>query len=402
MRRILMRLAARALNISPSPTLAIDARAKKMIAAGEQVINFGAGEPDFDTPEHIKQAAVEALQNGMTKYTPVAGTPALKAAIIEKFKQDNGLDYHPDQIVVSVGAKHSLYNAIQVLCEAGQEVILPAPYWVSYLEQIRLAGAVPVIVQTRAENGYKLTVEELKPVISPRTALLILNTPGNPTGSVYCREELSALGEVLIEKGVTIISDEIYEKLIYDGFEHVSIASLSPELKEKTVVINGVSKAYAMTGWRIGYAAAPLPIAGAMSDLQSHSTSNPTSIAQAASVSALKGTQEPLKQMVVEFTRRRDYMLERLTHIKGVSCHRPGGAFYMFPNVQSFIGYTYKDKHIGSATDLAGIFLEEAKVAVVAGAAFGDDRCFRLSYAVSMENIKEGLDRIQQVLSQVT
>lgn len=397
-----MRLAARALNISPSPTLAIDARAKKMIAAGEQVINFSAGEPDFDTPEHIKQAAIEAIQNGMTKYTPVAGIPALKAAIVEKFKKDNGLDYHPDQVVVSVGAKHSLYNAIQVLCEPGREVILPAPYWVSYLEQIKLAGAVPVIVQTRAENGYKLTVEELKLVISPRTALLILNTPGNPTGSVYSREELSSLGEILVEKGVTIISDEIYEKLIYDGFEHVSIASLSPELKERTVVINGVSKAYSMTGWRIGYTAAPLPIAGAMSDLQSHSTSNPTSIAQAASVRALKGTQEPLKQMVAEFTRRRDYMLERLTKIEGVTCHRPGGAFYLFPDVQKFIGLVYKDKYIHCATDLAGIFLEEAKVAVVAGAAFGDDRCLRLSYAISMENIKEGLDRVEQVLSQVT
>lgn len=396
-----MKLAARAKNISPSPTLSIDAQAKKMIAAGENVINFGAGEPDFDTPEHIKQAAVEALQKGMTRYTPVGGTPALKEAIVKKFKEDNGLDYPPEQIVVSCGAKHSLYNAIQVLCEPGDEIILPAPYWVSYLEQIKLAGGRPVIVQTRAENGFKLTVEELETVVSPRTRMIILNSPGNPTGAVYTREELAALGEVLLKRGITIISDEIYEKLIYDGLEHVSIASLDPGLKELTVVINGVSKAYAMTGWRIGYAAAPAPAARAMADLQSHSTSNPTSIAQAASVAALTGTQEPLKAMVVEFNRRRDYMLERLLAIPGVSCFRPGGAFYLFPSIERLIGRAYKGKTISSASDLAAILLAEARVAVVPGVAFGDDRCFRLSYATSLENIKEGLDRIGEVLTAV-
>ncbi|MEW5898648.1 MAG: pyridoxal phosphate-dependent aminotransferase [Bacillota bacterium] len=396
-----MKLAARAKNISPSPTLSIDAQAKKMIAAGEKVINFGAGEPDFDTPEHIKQAAVEALHKGMTKYTPVGGTPALKEAIVQKLKADNNLDYGPEQIVVSCGAKHSLYNAIQVLCDPGDEIILPAPYWVSYLEQIKLAEGRPVIVQTRAENGFKLTVEELEAVVSPRTRMIILNSPGNPTGAVYTREELTALGEVLLQKKITIISDEIYEKLIYDGLEHVSIASLSPGLKDLTVVINGVSKAYSMTGWRIGYAAAPAPAAKAMSDLQSHSTSNPTSIAQAASVAALTGTQEPLKQMVAEFNRRRDYMLERLSAVPGVSCFRPGGAFYLFPSIAGIIGRAYKGKTIGSASDLAAILLTEAKVAVVPGVAFGDDRCFRLSYATSMENIKEGLDRIGEVLTSV-
>lgn len=396
-----MKLAARAKQISPSPTLSIDAQAKKMIAAGEKVINFGAGEPDFDTPEHIKQAAVEALRKGMTKYTPVGGTPALKEAIVHKLKTDNGLDYAPEQIVVSCGAKHSLYNAISVLCDPGDEIILPAPYWVSYLEQIKLAGGRPVIVQTRAENGFKLTVEELEAVVSPRTRMMILNSPGNPTGAVYSREELTALGEVLRQKGVVIISDEIYEKLIYDGLEHVSIAALGPDLKELTVVINGVSKAYAMTGWRIGYAAAPAPVAKAMTDLQSHSTSNPASIAQAASAAALTGTQEPLRAMVAEFNRRRDYMLERLLAVPGVWCFKPGGAFYLFPSIEGIIGRAYRGKTIGSASDLAAILLEEAKVAVVPGVAFGDDRCLRLSYATSMEDIKEGLDRIGEVLAAV-
>lgn len=393
-----MRLAARALNISPSPTLTIDSRAKQMMAEGIKVINFGAGEPDFDTPEHIKQAAVEALKAGMTKYTPVAGTEALKKAIVQKFKVDQGLDYQPAQIVVSAGAKHSLYNAFQVLCQEGDEVILPAPYWVSYLEQIKLAGATPVIVPTRAENGFKLTAEELKAAITPRTRVVVINSPSNPTGSVYSREELAALGEVLVEREIAIISDEVYEKLIYDGLVHVSIASLSPALKELTVVINGVSKAYSMTGWRIGYAAAPMSVAKAMADLQSHSTSNPTSIAQAASVAALTGPQEPLHQMKEEFDRRRLYMVERLQAMPGLSCTRPGGAFYVFPEMKGLIGRSYKGKVISNSSDLAALLLDEVQVAVVPGVAFGDDNCFRLSYATSMESIVEGLDRIEEFL----
>ncbi|OAT81429.1 pyridoxal phosphate-dependent aminotransferase [Desulfotomaculum copahuensis] len=394
-----MRLADRAKNISPSPTLAIDAQAKKMIAAGEKVINFGVGEPDFDTPAHIKEAAIAALNAGMTKYTPVSGTQQLKEAIAAKLKNDNGLDYQPGQIVVSVGAKHSLYNAIQVLVQPGDEVILPAPYWVSYLEQIKLAGGVPVIVQTRAQNGYKLTPEELESVLNRRTRLLIINSPGNPTGAVYSAGELVALGEVLTREGIAVISDEIYEHLIYDGRRHVSIASLSPQLKEQTVVINGMSKAYAMTGWRIGYAAAPAPVARAMADLQSHATSNPTSFAQAASVAALTGTQEPLRQMVSEFNRRRDYMLERVLAIPGLTCSRPGGAFYLFPGMEAYLGRSCRGRMIKGAGDLAAILLEQAKVAVVPGVAFGDDRCFRMSYATSMENIREGMDRIQQMLA---
>ncbi|MFZ5633390.1 MAG: pyridoxal phosphate-dependent aminotransferase [Bacillota bacterium] len=396
-----MKLADRALNISPSPTLSIDAKAKRMVVEGVDVVNFGVGEPDFDTPEHIKQAAIEAINKGMTKYTPVPGTDPLRAAVAKKFKEDNGLEYQPSQIVVSAGAKHSLYNAFQVLCREGDEVILPAPYWVSYLEQIKLAGGIPIIVQTRASNGFKLVPEELESVITRRTGLIILNSPSNPTGAVYTRDELEALGEILLRNGVFIISDEIYEKLIYDGMEHVSIASLSPGLKEQTVVINGVSKSYAMTGWRIGYAAAPQAVAKAMADLQSHSTSNPTSIAQAASVAALEGPQEPLQEMVREFNRRRDYMLERVNAIPGLSCGRPGGAFYLFPDMSGYIGRTYKGEKIEGAKDLAGPLLEDARVAVVPGVAFGDDRCFRLSYATSMERISEGMDRIEKFLSQI-
>ncbi|TYO97361.1 pyridoxal phosphate-dependent aminotransferase [Desulfallas thermosapovorans] len=394
-----MKLAERAQNISPSPTLSIDAQAKKMIAGGIKVINFGVGEPDFDTPEHIKQAAVKAIADGMTKYTPVAGTDSLRRAIVKKLAEDNNLQYEPGQIVVSAGAKHSLYNAFQVLCQAGDEVILPAPYWVSYLEQIKLAGAKPVIVPTTVENDFKLTPAQLQNAITPNSRVIILNSPSNPTGSVYTREELAALGEILVKNNIIIISDEIYEKLIYDEREHVSIAALNPALKDLTVVINGVSKSYAMTGWRIGYAAAPQPVAKAMADLQSHSTSNPTSIAQAASLEALTGTQEPVRHMVVEFAKRRDYIMERLLAIPGVKCNRPGGAFYVFPEIKPLLGKSYAGTVINCATDLARVLLEKEHVAIVPGIAFGDDTCFRLSYATSMDNIREGLDLIEKVLT---
>lgn len=396
-----MKLADRATGISPSPTLAIDAKAKQMKASGIKVISFGVGEPDFDTPDHIKEAAIVAIKEGDTRYTPAGGTLKLKQAIVDKLRRENGLEYQTNQIVVSVGAKHSLYNAFQVLCQPGDEVILPAPYWVSYLEQIKLAGAEAVIVQTRQENGFKLTADELKAAITPKSRVFLLNSPSNPTGGVYSREELAALGEVLLQHNIAIISDEIYEKLLYDGLEHVSIASISPELKENTVVINGVSKAYAMTGWRIGYAAAPANVAKAMADLQSHSTSNPTSIAQAASVVALNGTQEPVKSMVVEFEKRRNYMLERLNAIPGITCPKPGGAFYLYPNVTAYFGKSYQGKSVNNATDLANLLLEVAEVAVVPGIAFGGDDFIRLSYATSMENIKEGLDRIEKLLGEL-
>ncbi len=393
-----MRLAERAKNISPSPTLSIDAQAKKMTAGGIKVINFGAGEPDFDTPKNIKQAAVQAIAEGMTKYTPVAGIEPLRQAICNKLAEDNGLQYEPGQIVVSAGAKHSLYNTFQVLCQEGDEVILPAPYWVTYLEQIKMTGAKPVIVPTRVEDCFKLTPAQLQSVITANTRLFVLNSPGNPTGVVYTKAELEALGEILEKNNIAIISDEIYEKLIYDANQHVSIASISPGLKELTVVINGVSKSYSMTGWRIGYAAAPQPVAKAMADLQSHSTSNPTSIAQAASLEAITGTQESVQQMVAEFVKRRDYMVDRLTAIHGVQCNGPGGAFYVFPDVKALMGKSYAGEAINNATDLARVLLAVEHVAIVPGVAFGDDNCFRLSYATSMDNIREGLDLIEKVL----
>jgi aspartate aminotransferase len=389
-----MKLANRALNISPSPTLAIDTVAKEMMAKGLKVVSFAAGEPDFDTPDHIKEAAIEAIRAGKTKYTPVAGTGPLREAICAKLKTDQGLDYKPEHIVVSAGAKHSLYNTMQVLVQPGDEVILPAPYWVSYLEQIKLAGAEARIVQTREENGFKLTPAELRAAINARTKLLILNSPNNPTGAVYTVDELQALAAVIKEYDFMVISDEIYEKFIYNGTKLVSIASLSPELKERTVVINGVSKTYAMTGWRVGYAAAAQPVAKAMGALQGHATSNPTSIAQEAALAAISGDQSPVALMIAEYIQRKDYMLERLNNIPGISCLKPGGSFYLFPNIKSYVGKSYKGKTIKGASDLASILLEEAQVAVVPGIAFGDDNYMRLSYVCSTEKIEEGLNRI--------
>lgn len=394
-----MQLSSRARGISPSPTLAVDARAKELAAAGERIINFGVGEPDFDTPEHIKAAAAEAMARGLTKYTPVTGTLQLRKAICDKFYTDNNLAYEPDEVVVSCGAKHSLYNAVQVLVEQGDEVIIPAPYWVSYVEQVKLAGGAPVVVETRRENDYKLTPEELSRSLTPRSRMLILNSPSNPTGCVYTREELETIAGLAVEAGIWVLSDEIYEKLVYDGAAHFSIASFGPEIKRQTVVINGVSKSYAMTGWRIGYAAAPARVAKAMADLQSHSTSNPTSIAQAAAVAALSGPQEPVMEMLSAFAVRRKYILERLNAIPGINCRKPDGAFYAFPDVSACFGRRYGDKSITSAADLATLLLEEAKVAVVPGIAFGNDNCLRFSYATSLESITEGMDRIATVIS---
>lgn len=396
-----MKLANRALNISPSQTLAIDAEAKALLARGVNVISFGAGEPDFDTPDYIKEAAVSAIWAGKTKYTPVAGILTLREAICRKLEFDQGLKYKPEQIVVSAGAKHSLYNATQVLVQEGDEVILPAPYWVSYLEQIKLAGATPRIINTREENGFKISPSDLEQAINQRTRLLILNSPGNPTGVVYTGDDLAALKDVILKYDFSIISDEIYESFIYNGLKHVSIASLSPELKERTVIVNGVSKAYSMTGWRIGYAAAELPVAKAMTDLQSHSTSNPTSIAQEASVAALNCKNGTQKLMMEEYSRRRDCMLERLSGIPGVTCIKPGGSFYAFPNVSAYFGRSYKGRLISSAADLAAVLLEDAHVAVVPGVAFGNDDYIRLSYVCSMEKINEGLDRISELLGKI-
>ncbi len=397
-----MYLSKRALAISPSPTLAIDAKAKKMKAEGINVLNFGVGEPDFDTPDYIKEAGIIAIKEGFTKYTPVAGIDDLRKAIIDKLKLDNNLEYQLQDIVVSAGAKHSLYNIIQVLCDEGDEVILPAPFWVSYIEQIKLAGAIPKIIYTQEINNYKLSAADLAAAITPKTKLLILNSPSNPTGAVYNREELVSLGKVIEEKGIYVISDEIYEKLLYDGHEHISIASLSPRLKELTIVVNGVSKAYAMTGWRIGYTASRPEIARAMSALQSHSTSNPASIAQKASVAALNGNQETLTAMLQQFEKRRNYMFERMQAMPGVTCNKPGGAFYLFPNISSFFGKSYQGQPINSSTDLSEVLLQYANIAVVPGSAFGTDANLRISYATSLEIIEEGMNRMDKILAAIS
>jgi aspartate aminotransferase len=381
-----MDISARAAQLSPSLTLSIDSKAKAMKAEGIDVCGFGAGEPDFDTPEHIKAAAIAALEAGFTKYTPSAGLPELRQAIAEKLEADNQLSYRASQVVVSSGAKHSCYNAILATCQPGDEVLIPSPYWVSYPDMVRLAGAEPVIVQTSERNGWKMRASDFENAMTPRTKMVILNTPGNPTGSVYTREELEGIVEVAAEEDIYILSDEIYEKLVYDDTKHVSIASLSKEAYDLTITVNGFSKAYAMTGWRLGYMAAPEAVAKAVDNIQSHSTSHPCSFAQKGAVAALKGDQQGLADMRDEFAMRRDYMFDRITKIPNVSAVKPQGAFYILVNI-SQLGL--------SSQNFADRLLSKANVAVVPGAAFGDDRTVRLSYATSIDIIKKGLDRFQ-------
>jgi aspartate aminotransferase len=359
-----MELAHRATILTPSLTLSIDSKAKAMKAEGIDVCSFGAGEPDHDTPEHIKAAAMASLDGGFTKYTPSSGIPELRQAISDKFKADNGLDYKPSQIIVSNGAKHSCYNAILATCQPGDEVIIPAPFWLSYPEMVRLAGAEPVIVQTKEENGWKMTAEEFQDAMTPRTKLVIINSPGNPTGAVYSRDELAALVEVAVDEGIFILSDEIYEKLVYGGASHVSTAAISKEAYNQTITINGFSKAYSMTGWRLGYLAAPEPIAKAIDAIQSHSTSNPCSFAQKGGLAALKGDQNPVNDMRAEFDLRRQYMLGRLQSIARVTVVEPLGAFYVLANISAF-GL--------KSSDFAERLLSKHHVAVVPGVAFGDD-----------------------------
>ena len=381
-----MELSERATSLSPSLTLSIDGKAKSMIASGQDVCGFGAGEPDFDTPEHIKAAAIAALQAGFTKYTPSSGVPELRQAISDKFKNDNGLNYKPSQIIVSNGAKHSCFNAFLATCQPGDEVIIPSPYWLSYPEMVRLAGAEPVFVATTEENNWKMTAEDFQNAMTPRTKMVVINSPGNPTGAVYTREELEAIAEVAIDEEILILSDEIYEKLIYDGTEHISIGSLSPEAHDLTITVNGFSKAYAMTGWRLGYLGAPEAIAKAIDSLQSHSTSNPCSFAQKGGLAALQGDQQVVIDMRDEFNVRRDYMYDRLTKIANVSVSKPAGAFYMLANIGR-LGL--------NSTNFSDRLLSKAGVAVVPGVAFGDDRTIRLSYATSLDVIKRGLDRFE-------
>jgi len=381
-----MDISSRAAELTPSLTLSIDSKAKAMKAEGTDVCGFGAGEPDFDTPDHIKQAAIQALQSGFTKYTPSAGIPELRQAISEKLQADNGLTYRANQIVVSNGAKHSCYNAILATCQTGDEVIIPSPYWVSYPDMVRLAGAEPVILPTREANNWKMRAEDFENAMTPRTKMLILNSPGNPSGAVYTREELAAIVDVAAEEDIYILSDEIYEKLVYDDAKHVSVASISKEAYDLTITVNGFSKSYAMTGWRLGYLAAPEAIAKAGDSIQSHSTSNPCSFGQRGALAALKGDQQPISDMRDEFDMRRNYMFDRLSKIPNISAAKPQGAFYILVNISN-LGLT--------SQNFSDRLLSKANVAVVPGAAFGDDRVIRLSYATSIDVIKKGLDRFQ-------
>jgi aspartate aminotransferase len=381
------RISQRAASLSPSLTLAIDAKAKALKAEGQDVVGFGAGEPDFDTPQHIKDAAAKALAAGFTKYTPSSGIPELRQAVADKFQRDNGLTYKPSQVIVSCGGKHSCYNTILATCQEGDEVLIPAPYWLSYPEMVKLAGAKPVILQTSDKTEFKVTPDQLRAAITPKTRLLVFNSPSNPTGSVYTPDEVQAIGDVCVEKGVLIMSDEIYEHLLYDGAVHKSVASFSPAHQAHTIIVHGLAKAWSMTGWRLGFLAAPEPIAKAIDAVQSHSTSNPTSFAQKGGVAALTGPQDHLKTWLTEFDKRRTYAWKRLSRMPGVSCVNSKGAFYLFPNIS---GTGLK------STEFCAKLLDQEKVAAVPGIAFGADDYIRLSYATSMANIEKGLDRLEK------
>lgn len=391
----------RAKRVKPSPTLAMDAKAKVMKATGVDIVNFGVGEPDFDTPENIKNAAIRALKEGFTKYTPVGGIDPLKDAIIEKFSRDNDLNYVREEIIVSCGAKHSLYNISQALLNPGDEVLIPSPYWVSYPDQILLNDAIPIFVKTYESDSFMVRPEAINASVTKKTKALILNSPSNPTGLTYDRKMLEAIAEVVLRYGIIVVSDEIYDKLTYDGFKHCSIASLGNDIKAKTIVVNGVSKSYAMTGWRIGYAAGPKEIVRAMTNIQSQSTSNPSSISQKAAIEALKGPQDSVAVMLAEFDKRRRFLISELNSVTGVSCLLPKGAFYAFPNTSRLYGKSTGDRMISSSSDLALYLLEEANVALVQGEAFGDDSYIRLSYAASVEEIRKGIRRIREALSKL-
>ncbi len=393
------RLANRALNVTPSVTLSIDAKAKQMVSQGIDVVGFGVGEPDFDTPVNIADAGVNAIRKGFTRYTPASGTVELRQAICAKLKADNGLDYGPNDIVVSNGAKHSIYNVLLALIEDGDEVIILAPYWVSYTEMVKMVGGVPIVIEASEADDFKVSLAQLEAARTAKTKMLFLNSPSNPTGMVYSREELKTIADFCVKHGLYVMSDEIYEKLVYDGAEHVSIASFGPQIKDLTIVVNGMSKAYAMTGWRIGYTASATVLATAMSSLQSHATSGPNSIAQKASVEALKGPQDTIDMMVNEFSRRRLRMVEMINEIPGMSCRTPNGAFYVMPNVSGLFGKTLGGEVIKDDIHLSTVLLEKAHVALVPGSAFGSGDFVRLSYATSMEQIEEGLRRIKAFVS---
>ena len=400
-----MGLVARTLErVKPSPTMAITAKARELKAAGFDVIGLGAGEPDFDTPDHIKHAAVKAIERGETKYTAVDGIPELKRAIADKFKRENGLAYKPSEITVGSGGKQVLYNALLATLDPGDGVIVPSPYWVSYPDIVLLAGAEPVIVETRLEDGFKLRPEALAKAITPRTKWFVFNSPSNPTGAAYTRDEIKALTDVLVKhKRVWILSDDIYEHLVYDGFKFATPAAVEPQLKDRTLTLNGVSKAYSMTGWRIGYGGGPEPLIKAIATLQSQSTSNPCSISQWAAVEALEGPQDFLKDWVKSFQERRDLVVSMLNQAKGIDCHKPEGAFYVYPSCAGTIGKTTREgKKIANDEDFATALLEEEGVAVVHGAAFGLSPFFRISYATGIEALEEACRRIQRFCANLT
>lgn len=392
-----LNLSKKGLEISPSVTLEITAKAKEMKAKGIDVISFGAGEPDFNTPENIRKEGIRAIEEGLTNYTPASGITELKEAVCAKFRRDNNLEYSPENIVISNGAKHSIFNALLAILNPGDEVIVGVPYWVSYPELIKIAGGKPVYIKTIEENEFKFTVEDLEKVKTNNTKAIILNSPSNPTGSIYNRKELEAIAEWAVRNNIFVISDEIYEKLVYDD-EHISIASLNEDIKKLTIVINGMSKAYSMTGWRIGFLAADKEIAKVISNIQSHTTSNPCSISQYASVVGLNGDQTAIEEMRKQFEERRNYMVDAVNSISGISCRKPKGAFYIMVNIKELKGKTIRGVKINSSLDLARVLLDEGKVAVIPGIGFGDDDYFRLSYATSMKNIKEGLRRIKEVI----
>jgi len=398
-----MTLSTNVAKVQPSITLAISAKAKALKAEGIDVIALSAGEPDFPTPRHICDAAIDAINAGFTVYTPASGTLELKDAVRRKLKRDNGIDYATSQIIIDCGAKHSIFLAVFALTGKDDEVIIPTPYWVSYPEMVQLAGGVPVIVDCPQEQGMKMTPDQLRTAITPRTKLLILTSPSNPTGMVYTREELAALAEVIVESGIYVLSDEIYEKLLYDGAEHVSIASLSNEIYRRTISVNGVSKAYCMTGWRIGYAAGPTDIIKGMANIQSHETSNPTSISQKAALAAIEGSYDFLKPMLMEYDKRRKYVVERLNAIAGVNCIEPKGAFYVFPDVSGVYGGTIPGgAKITGSFDFCDYMLDNHRIAIVPGIGFGADNHVRISYATSMDNLKKALDRFEAGVAALT
>jgi aspartate aminotransferase len=384
--------------VPPSATLAVTSRAKEMKAQGIDVLGFAAGEPDFDTPEYIKEAAVEALKKGLTKYTPAAGTPDLRKAIAEKLKRENNLNYTFEQVVVNIGAKHSIFMAMQVVLDPGDEVLLPAPYWVTYPETIKLAKAKAVIMETDASTNYKITPKQLKAAITDKTTMLVLNSPSNPGGFCFSPDELKALAKVLEETNVTVLSDEIYERLVYGNTKFVSFASLSEDAYNRTLTVNGFSKAFSMTGWRLGYTAGPLNVMKAMSRLQDHCTSNPVTFTQYAAIAALKDPAGEVEKMRQEFEKRGMFMAEKLSAIKGIQCRKPEGAFYCFPDVSAHFGRTIGGSTITNSMEFAAALLEQAKVAVVPGGPFGSPKNVRLSFACSLQQIEKGINRIQEWL----